>query len=229
MPFMEFAPLPEKIACNIVLTMSTIVLNMSTDIVDGTLSILFGKSRRNLLSLLFMRPGESFYLRQIQRLTGISAGAIQREINQLVKAGIIVRIVKDRRITYKANEKNPVFAEIKSIVIKTVGLGDALKKALAPLADQIRIALIYGSFAGGQPGEDSDVDIFIIGSVPFRQIVEALQETQEVIGREINPTVYPIEEFRNKVKESRHFIRSILEGPVIFLIGDHDGIRKLAE
>lgn len=209
--------------------MSTIVLNMSTDIADGTLSVLFGKSRRSLLSLFFMRPGESFYLRQVERLTGISAGTVQREINRLVKAGVILRMVKDRRITYKANDKNPIFAELKNIIIKTIGLGDALKNALAPLADQIRAALIYGSFAGGQPGEDSDVDILIVGPVPFRHIVGALQETQEIIGREINPTVYPVEEFRKKMRQNRHFVRSILERPVIFLMGDYEDIRRLAE
>ncbi len=212
----------EKTACNI-------VLNMSTDIGAGASSILFGKSRRSLLSLFFIRPGESFYLRQIQRLTGISAGTLQREINQLVKAGIIVRIVKDRQITYRANDKNPIFPELKGIVIKTVGLGDVLKNALAPFADRVLTAFIYGSFAAGRPGEDSDVDILIVGSVPFQQIVGAFQEAQEIIGREINPTVYPIEEFRKRIKKNRHFITSILERPVIFLIGDHEDIRKLAE
>ncbi len=182
-----------------------------------------------MLSLFFIRSQDTFYLRQIQRLTGISIGTLQREVSQLVKAGIVTRISRDRRISYKANDKNPIFSELKSIIVKTVGLGDILRNALAPFADKIRAAFIYGSFAGGHPGEDSDVDVLVVGSIPFGQIVGIFQEAQEIIGREINPTVYSIEEFRKKLKEKKHFPGSILKEPAIFLIGDHEDIRKLAE
>ncbi len=209
--------------------MDMIVIIMGTISINSDLSnTLFGKTRRSLLSLFFVRPDESFYLRQIERLTGLGIGTLQREIGQLVQAGIITRITKDRQIHYQANKNCPVFGELKGIVIKTVGLGDTLKNALAGLGDQIAVAFIYGSFAGGSEQEGSDVDVLVIGDVSFGEVVEALQGTQENLGREVNPTVYPIDEFRSRVKEKKHFLKTVLEGPMIYLIGDSDELKKLA-
>lgn len=188
---------------------------------------LFGKARRSLLSLFFLQADESFYLRQIERLTGLGIGALQREIGQLVQAGIIMRIAKDRQIFYQANKNCPVFGELKSIVLKTFGLGDTLRDALADYAKQIAVAFIYGSFAGGSERNASDVDVFIIGGVTLGEVVHAFQEAQEIIGREINPTVYPTAEFRTMAKEKKHFLNTVLDGPMIFLIGDRDELEKL--
>jgi len=57
-------------------------------------SVLFGKSRRAVLALLFTHSDESFYLRRIVRITGIGLGPIQRELTQLTGAGILRRTIK---------------------------------------------------------------------------------------------------------------------------------------
>ena len=192
-------------------------------------SVLFGKARRGILSLFFSRPEETFYLRQIVQLTVIGLGPIQRELKQLSDAGIIMRKAHGRQVYFQANGECPIFNELKSIVIKTVGIGDALRSALAPIADRISVAFIYGSFADGKGKEESDVDVLIIGDVTFGEVVNAFQEAQNVIGREINPTVYPAGEIRSKIAENKHFLKSVLNGPMIFLIGDKNGLERLAQ
>jgi len=179
--------------------------------------------------LFFSRPEETFYLRQIVQLTGIGLGPIQRELKQLSDAGIIMRKAHGRQVYFQANSECPIFNELKSIVIKTVGIGDALRSALAPIADRISVAFIYGSFADGKGKEESDVDVLIIGGVTFGEVVNAFQEAQNVIGREINPTVYPAGEIRSKIAENKHFLKSVLNGPMIFLIGDKNGLERLAQ
>ncbi len=192
-------------------------------------SVLFGKARRGILSLFFSRPEETFYLRQIVQLTGIGLGPIQRELKQLSDAGIIRRKAQGRQVYFQANRECPVFNELKSIVIKTVGIGDALRNALVPVADRIVTAFVYGSFADGKEKEGSDVDVLIIGDITFGEVVNAFQEAQNVIGREINPTVYPAEEIRSKITENKHFLKSVLNGPMIFLVGDKDELERLAQ
>ena len=44
--------------------------------------------------------------------------------------------------------------------------------------------------------------------------------TEEKLGREVNVVVYPIAEFKQKVKEDHYFVKTVLEGEKIFLIGD---------
>ena len=158
---------------------------------------LFGKTRRAVLSLLYSEVDDAFYVRQIVRAASVGLGAVQRELKQLSDAGMIQRIVRGHQVYYQANPRCPVFAELRSIVAKTIGIGAVLKAALAPLADRIDLAVIYGSIARSEEHRESDVDVLVVGKVTFAEVVSSISEAQKTIGREINPTVYPPSEFRS--------------------------------
>jgi predicted nucleotidyltransferase len=217
-------------ALKVVPKRGTIVPKMSTHPHRDNLSeTLFGKTRRAVLSLLYSHIDDAFYLRQIVRTAGVGLGAVQRELKQLSDAGIIQRIVRGHQVYYQANPQCPVFAELKNLVVKTVGVGAALQAALAPLGDRIHVALIYGSIARSEEHRDSDIDVLVVGKVTFAQIVSSFSEAQKTIGREINPTVYPPAEFRSKVAAGHHFLNTVLKGPMLFLIGDKRELARLAK
>jgi len=100
---------------------------------------------------------------------------------------------------------------------------------LSDLEDKIRVAFIYGSFADGTDTAESDVDVFIIGDISLREVVSRLQDAQVTIGREINPTTYSRGEFREKLRAGHHFVSSIYGTSKIFLIGNEDELKGLAE
>jgi len=172
-------------------------MGTSTDNPIG--SALFSKNRRAVLALLYGHPDETFYLRQIVRLSGGGLGAVQRELRQLAAAGILRRTTRDTLVYFQANKDCPVFEELKSMVVKTVGVADVLQVALARLAERITAAFIFGSIARAGQTRDSDVDLVVIGEVAFADVVAALTEAQETLGREINPVVYSCSEFRSKI------------------------------
>jgi predicted nucleotidyltransferase len=208
----------------------TIAPNMSTSMDGSQLAeTLFGKTRRAVLSLLYGHADETFYLRQVVKSAGSGMGAVQRELKALSNAGIIRRSVLGNQVYYQAEPLCPVFTELKSLVMKTAGVGDILKAALAPLADRIRTAFIYGSIARGNERKSSDVDIFIVGEVTFSDVVSVLSSVQQTLGREVNPTVYPPDEFYQKLTEGSHFVNSVLEEPKFFLIGDAHDLARLAQ
>jgi predicted nucleotidyltransferase len=196
---------------------------------DNLSRILFSKTRRAVLSLLYGQVDDAFYVRQIVRAAGVGLGAVQRELKQLSDAGIIQRIVRGHQVYYQANPLCPVFAELKKLVLKTVGVGAALKAALAPLGDRINVALVYGSIARSEEHRESDVDVLVVGKVTFAEIVSSFSEAQKAIGREINPTVYPPTEFRSKVAAGHHFLNTVLRGPMLFLVGDKRELARLAK
>ena len=208
----------------------TIVPNMSTVFdMDNISRTLFGKTRRAVLSLLYGQVEDAFYLRQIVRAAGAGLGAVQRELKQLSDAGIVKRFVRGHQVYYQANPQSPVFAEVKNLVVKTVGVGAALQAALAPLADRIDLAVIYGSIARSEEHRESDVDVLVVGKVTFAEVVSAFSEVQETIGREINPTVYPLSEFRSKLAAGHHFLSTVLREPMLFLIGEKRDLAGLAK
>jgi len=196
---------------------------------DNLSATLFGKTRRAVLSLLYSHTDESFYLREIARAAGVGLGAVQREVKHLSDSGIISRTVRGNQVYYQANPHCPIFQELKDLVIKTAGVGDVLRAALAPLAGRIGVALIYGSLARGKESRASDVDLLVVGDVTFAEVVSALGDAQETLGREINPTVYPPDEFQSKLGEGHHFLTSVSKEPCIFLIGGEDELERLAQ
>jgi predicted nucleotidyltransferase len=196
---------------------------------DSEASALFSKSGRAVLALLFGHAEESFYFRQIAQLTTFAPGTIQREVRRLTDAGIITRRVHGRQVYFQANAACPVYKELKSILVKTAGVADVLRAALAPLADRIRVAFIFGSIATGKEKRGSDVDVMIVGDVSFADVVAALGPAQNTLHREINPTVYPPDEFISKLSEGHHFIKALVGEKKIFLIGDENEFARLVK
>jgi predicted nucleotidyltransferase len=188
---------------------------------------LFGRTRGAVLSILYGHVGESFYLRQLARLTGKSLGPVQREIGQLVAAGLVTRKIEAARILYSANQQSPVFAEIKSLVTKTVGTHDVLYSALEGLRKKINLAFVYGSVARSGETQRSDVDLMVVGRIDFSTVVSKLANAQKALNREINPTVYSVKEFQSKLQSN--FFKSVLAANKLFIIGDENVLRELGK
>jgi predicted nucleotidyltransferase len=203
---------------------------MGTNEKQGDLAAaLFGKTRREVLALLFSHADESFYLREVVRRVRAGTGAVQRELQRLADVGILVRLVRGRQVYYQANRQCPVFPELQGLLVKTVGVADVLRAALAGLADRIRIAFLYGSMAKGSARSGSDVDVLIVGDVAFAEVVSALGSAQERLARDVNPSVYPPSEFYRKLAHRHHFLSSVLREPKVFLLGDEHELARLAK
>jgi len=190
---------------------------------------LFGKTRQAVLALLYGREDSSFYTKQILDAVKIGRGAVQRELKNLTDTGIITREVQGRQVYYRANAQCPIFNELKSIVRKTFGVADVIRQSLATVADKIRVAFIFGSIARSADDRRSDIDVMVVGAISFGDTVNLLSTAEEKLGREVNVVVYPISEFKQKVREDHHFVKTVLDGEKIFLVGDEGELRRLAD
>lgn len=193
----------------------------------GPGAVLFGRTRRRVLGWLFGHADQAFYLREIVRRTGAAQGAVQRELSALTRAGLIRRTMRGRQVYFEANREAPVFAELQGLILKTVGVVDVVRDALAPVARRIVAALVFGSAARGDLRSDSDIDLLVIGDVPFAAVVDALSTAQARLGRDVNPTVYPLSEFRAKIRGRHHFLTTVLAEPRVFIIGSQHELERL--
>jgi predicted nucleotidyltransferase len=189
--------------------------------------LLFGQTRGRVLALLYGKPDQTFFVRQIAREIGTSVGSVQRELETLSEVGLLNRTTIGRQVFYQANSRHPAFEDVRSLIAKTSGIFHQLRSALAPLASQITFALVYGSIARGDEDAGSDVDLMIVGSVTLDDVLAQLAPVENAIGRSINPTVYSLKEFKTKIKDGNHFLTSVLHGKKILLIGDEDELRKM--
>ena len=190
---------------------------------------LFGKGRRNVLAALFANPQREMYLREIIAAVGTGAGQVQRELENLRRARLVLRERKGKQVYYRPDPQAPIFEELKSIVLKTFGVADALREALSPQASKIEAAFIYGSIASEEDTAASDIDLLVVSDrVAASDLAERLAAVEDRLKRRVSLLVYGRREFRQRLREGHPFLTRVLERPKIMLIGDEHGLARLA-
>jgi predicted nucleotidyltransferase len=143
---------------------------------------------------------------------------------------LIEREVRGHQVYFSANRDAAIFPELHAIIEKTAGAVDVLRASLATLLShgRVELAFVYGSVTSGKKTARSDVDLLVVGDVPLAQLVPALRAAEGRLAREVNSTVYPVEEFRDKVKRAAPFLKRVLTGPKLFVAGDERVLGRLA-
>jgi len=190
---------------------------------------LFGsKTRVSLLSKLLMNADRSWYIRELARELEIPYSMLYKEVKNLVSLGVINEEKRGKVTLVSVNKSLPFFAELKSLMVKTVGLSDLLRTGLSELK-QIRYALVYGSFASGEESASSDVDFLIVGDVDEERLLKVVGGIEKEVGREINYILWSEKEFMERVKSKHHLLRDIASKPVIMLVGEEDKFRRVVK
>lgn len=194
---------------------------------QSIVELLLPEYRRRVLGLLLLRPEEALHGREIARRTGLSAGAVARELAKLSDVGLLNRVRRGNQQLFSANTSCPVFVELASILRKTSGMAEILGQSLAPVAPNLEAAFVFGSVARGQETAGSDIDLMLVGDVSFGQVVGLLHPVQSALGREVNPKIFSASEFASRASTDS-FLRDVLARPKIFLIGNEDVLAELA-
>ena len=190
-------------------------------------SIFAGKAVLALLRLFSLYPARDFYQRELCEAAGERLFLIQRALAKLLQAGLITQTSRGNRVYYRANQSHPAFEDLKTVIVKTVGLGDALRTQLASVANRIPVAFVYGSVARGEESATSDVDIMLIGDLTGKELSSIITPIKKLVNREINPTLYTPVQFRKRANQRHPFVISILKEPKLFLIGDDRALKAI--
>ena len=166
---------------------------------------LFSGVQQRVLALLFGQPERSFYAKELVRLAASGSGAVQRELARLAASGLVTVTSRGNQRHYQANAQSPVFTELCSLVVKTFGVVDVLRQVLLPLADQIDMALLFGSVARNEAAAQSDIDVLVVtDNIGFPELIEALTPAEPKLGRKINPVIYSNAELQRKQKTDNY-------------------------
>ena len=185
--------------------------------------ILSSQVRAEIFRLLFNGNKTAIHLRDLQRRSQLSIGTIQKEITNLKNLDLVIPKRDGNRLYYTANFNHPLYKEICSLVEKTSGVPEKLKEILSSIKG-IECAFIFGSFAKGAEKSHSDLDLMVIGDVGLRMLSSKLKSLTEQTEREINPHIYSVKSWKEKLKKKNHFIKSVINDDKIFLIGDENVI-----
>jgi len=181
------------------------------------------------LAKLLLRPDEQFHVRELARMTGISAGSLHRELKAMAESGLLLREKIGNQVFYRADTHCPIFEELAAIFRKTIGLASLLHNALSELAGKIQVAFVFGSMASGQQKSGSDLDVCVLGNVSLLDVVTALSSVQDTLRREINPVVMTAENFLEQSVKQDRFVTRVLSELKVFVMGDEVELAKLVE
>ena len=190
------------------------------------LDALLPKTRQGILAALLGQPEKTWYVSELARRMGVPSSSLQRELQALAQVGILKVHRQGHMAYYQANANSPVFADLRGLLRKTAGLVDVLTDVLKPLAARLRLVFVYGSIASGTEQSDSDIDLMVVGKVTPAELALPLRRARELLGRDINPTVYTPTEFDKKRIAKDSFLRQVLAKPRLLVIEDQHDLGK---
>jgi predicted nucleotidyltransferase len=189
----------------------------STSMADA----LFSGTRQKLLGFLFGQPENTYTLGELIERARAGSGAVQREVTRLVESGLVRVECKGRSRLYRANPDAPIFEELCQITRKLFGPREIIRAALEPLSQRLQMALLYGSVASREDKAGSDVDVLIVSDeLLLEEVYAALTEAERSLGRQVNPTLYTTDEFRQRREANNHFLADVLGGEYRILLGE---------
>lgn len=187
-------------------------------------SALFTPVQQRVLGLLFGQPERRFQSAELIRLAGSGTGAVHRQLQRLAKAGLVIVSREGNQKYYEARRDAPVFPEVHGLIVKTVGVVEPLRTALAPVAKLIDRAFVFGSVAKGNERAGSDLDLLVVtDDLAYADVYSALASAERVLDRRINPTVFTREEWKRKRARHDSFAARVTAQPRLFVIGRDDG------
>ena len=193
---------------------------------ERILGVLFPRVRSGILSATLLQPDRWWFMTELARNLETTPSSLQRELDSLVSAGLLLRRQDGRRAYFKANVDSPLFHDLCGIMEKTAGLMPTLKVALEDFGDRIELALVYGSIARGEGHSASDVDLMIVGTLKHLDLLPVLRSLESRFRREVNVTLFSPVEFRRKLVAEDHFLHSVLTSKTILLKGTLHELEK---
>ena len=207
---------------------------------------LFGsRTRARLLGLFLENSERAFFVRELARRIDAQLNSVRRELKNLVDVGIVLEVDSDAEAArgqsespetrpgaagsqqdsedgskvdnkrfYQANQNFPIFEDLRGVMKKVaVLMNHTLTQELAKHG-RLDLLVLTGSFTDAH---SVLTDILVVGELKEEGIQRSISEFEKEIGREVNYTYMPREEFEYRRDVGDRFLASILQGKRVVL------------
>jgi len=175
------------------------------------------KLKNRILGYFFLNEAKLVYINELARLLKSDPKNVYRVLVDLEEDGILTSEFKGKERYFCCQIKNPLYKSYREIFLKTAGVEAVLKEKLSKVAG-VKKASIFGSYAQGKFGTESDIDLLLVGEHDPLAAEKVLFQVQKDIGREINAVHMKPDEMEKKEKNGDQLVRSIFKGKVIQLL-----------
>lgn len=174
------------------------------------------------MARVMLAPGEHT-ASTLSRDLGIPFSTVQREVNALVKAGVLQYRTVGRSKVVEPREASPAYRPLRDLVMVAFGPRTIVEEEFSDLPG-LKGLYIFGSWAARYLGEEGpepgDIDVLLVGSVDRDDAYEAADRAQERAGRPVNPTVVSEERWR---ASQQPFLVEVRRRPLVAIVSAHVG------
>ena len=140
-------------------------------------SLISSKTRLKLLIRFFLNLAKSSHLRRLASDFNESTNSIRLELNNLSKAGYLIKKKVGNKVKYLANTNHPLFSIIVKLVRKHTGIENIISNILASM-DNINAIYLVGDYAKGI--DSGLVKVFVKGEFKDKKYInEVLIKTEK--------------------------------------------------
>lgn len=164
-----------------------------------------GKIRIKLLARLFLNPATQVYLRQLERELQVSSNTVRLELNKLAEMKLISTVVAEegKIKKYEANALHPLFANLRSIILKYVGVDQLLEEVFYKLGELDEVFLT-GEIAEGKTAPF--IDLVLVGNLDRIYLDQLLTKAESLLKKKIRIAIYLPTEFHVSLLEGIPYI-----------------------
>ena len=177
--------------------------------------------QQKILAPLLLNPQQQYRLSELLALSGTGRGASQKHIDNFLRAGLLKEERRGNQRCIQINTAFPLYADLRSICLKSFGLSEELRKVLTPVVNSITQAFVFGSFANNTDRAESDIDLMVVGSVDLMDLMNAIAPFEKQIGRSIHVNLHDDKTWQ-EVSSSDPIILQILQSPVIKIVQNEE-------
>jgi predicted nucleotidyltransferase len=203
----------------LVILFSEMYISVMRTVIPSALPLFRSELQLRILAHIF-EEGAPVAARDLVESLQAPPASVHRELTRARAAGIIVREAVGRTQLYTPATDSPLYEPLRDLLKKTVGVDAELQAALAEEPNVVAAA-VHGSYARGTGVRpQSDIDLLVIGDVDYRRLRKRLRDVERHTGRRVDPVIYSTDEARTLYRAGNGFIKGVLEGPRIDIVGN---------
>ena len=173
--------------------------------------------RNKILNFFFLNESRSVYINELARLIEGDPKNVYRMLVRLEEEGILASEFKGKERFFFSRKEHPLYKGYKKIFLQTTGLEAILKAELKKIF-RLEEVYLFGSYAEGRYGPESDIDLLLVGSHSAIEAEKVLFQIQKQAGREISTIHMKTDEFKKRRTNGDQFIGTVFAGKVIKLL-----------
>lgn len=168
-----------------------------------------------VLGFFLANPKTSINVNELARKLDVSPTSVNHAAKLFNKKGYLVKDEKGLAHYYRLDISNPVIISLKKAYGLDLILSSGPQEVFMNADENIVSLALYGSYAGGDFDEDSDIDFLVVTPSKREMLMAAIHELEDKLGREVSVTVFKPGEWRAMAKKEDAFYKSVIKQHVL--------------